>query len=122
MGGLLLCMIRTSHVVQCSGPETETPPATGDMLERNAEIRALIEAGELVGYCAHPRLCLESAYSQGAGVVQVPDTLVGDALLDIILDPQESDGSGLLIGGCLTGAARQGRGCAWQHTCSSNKC
>ena len=47
--------------------------------------------------------------------VQVPDTLVGDALLDIILDPQESDGSGLLIGGCLTGAAMQGRGCAWQH-------
>lgn len=50
-------------------------------------------------------------------VVQVPDTLVGDALLDIILDPQESDGSGLLIGRCLTGAAGQFRGCAWRYAC-----
>eukprot|EP00891_Asterochloris_glomerata_P009685 jgi/Astpho2/9685/e_gw1.00147.4.1_t len=64
----------TQFILQSRGLSRAVPMS--DMLERNAEIRALIEAGELV-----------------------PDTLVGDALLDIILDPQESDGSGLLIDG-----------------------
>ena len=42
-------MTTASHVVPRSSMETEALSATGDMLERNAEIRALIEAGELVG-------------------------------------------------------------------------
>ena len=51
MSGLLLCTTKTSRVKPHSSTQTETlsAHATGDMLERNAEIRALIEAGELVG-------------------------------------------------------------------------
>ena len=53
-------MNKTSHVVPCSSMGTKTLSATGDMLERNAEIRALIEAGELVGSAPHalPGECL----------------------------------------------------------------
>lgn len=46
-----------------------------DMLERNSEIKQLMDQGELV-----------------------PDSLVGDALLDVIFDPNEADGVGLIIG------------------------
>ncbi len=55
-------MTKASHVVPCSSTETETLSATGDMLERNAEIRALIEAGELVGSApqALPGECLHA--------------------------------------------------------------
>ncbi|EIE27218.1 hypothetical protein COCSUDRAFT_64127 [Coccomyxa subellipsoidea C-169] len=46
------------------------------LLERHSEIRHLMAQGELV-----------------------PDTMVGDALLDVIFDPDVADGSGLVIDG-----------------------
>ncbi|KAK9907299.1 hypothetical protein WJX75_001001 [Coccomyxa subellipsoidea] len=46
------------------------------LLERHSEIRDLMAQGELV-----------------------PDTMVGDALLDVIFDPDVADGSGLVIDG-----------------------
>lgn len=64
----------TPFIMKSRGLSRSVPMS--DMLERNPQIKHLMEAGELV-----------------------PDTMVGDALLDLIFSPEENDGVGLLIDG-----------------------
>ncbi|DBA76165.1 hypothetical protein WJX77_008047 [Trebouxia sp. C0004] len=64
----------TPFIMKSRGLSRSVPMS--DMLERNPQIKHLMEAGELV-----------------------PDTMVGDALLDIIFAPEENDGVGMLIDG-----------------------
>ncbi|DBA88059.1 TPA: hypothetical protein ACH3X2_005062 [Trebouxia sp. C0005] len=64
----------TPFIMKSRGLSRSVPMS--DMLERNPQIKHLMESGELV-----------------------PDTMVGDALLDIIFAPEENDGVGMLIDG-----------------------
>lgn len=64
----------TPFIMKSRGLSRAVPMS--EMLERNPQIKHLMEAGELV-----------------------PDTMVGDALLDIIFSPEENDGVGMLIDG-----------------------